>query len=108
MEPIVRRAVISDAERIASFNCSMALETEGVRLDCNRVLDGVRALLRDETRGFYLLALDEGHPVAQAMITHEWSDWRNGMFWWIQSVYVDPQFRQRGIFMLLFRTLTEE
>ncbi len=108
MEPIVRRAVISDAEHIASFNCSMALETEGVRLDCNRVLDGVRALLRDDTKGFYLLALDGGQPVGQAMITHEWSDWRNGVFWWIQSVYVDPHFRKRGIFMLLFRTLTEE
>ncbi len=71
MEPTVRRAVISDADHIASFNCSMALETERIRLDCNRVLDGVRTILRDGSKGFYLLALEEGRPVAQAMVTYE-------------------------------------
>ena len=82
----------------------MALETESVVLDPDRVLAGVEAVLADAAKGFYLIAELGGAPVAQMMITYEWSDWRNGVFWWIQSVFTLPEMRGRGAFRALYRT----
>ena len=79
----------------------MAQETEGLALDDARTLAGVRAVLADEKRGFYLVAEREGAVVGQLMITTEWSDWRNAWFWWIQSVYVLPAHRRTGVFRAL-------
>ena len=84
----------------------MAWETEQRRLDISRVQAGVAALLSDSAKGTYFLAETEkeGETVVagQLLITYEWSDWRNGNFWWIQSVYVSEEFRARGIFGALF------
>jgi ribosomal protein S18 acetylase RimI-like enzyme len=102
MNPQVRTAKASDAETIARYNQAMAAETENVQLDGDRLLAGVRAVFEDAGRGFYLLAETGGRVVGQLMITYEWSDWRNGVFWWIQSVYVEPEFRQQGVFRMLY------
>ncbi len=84
----------------------MALETERRRLDIQRVRDGVKGLLSDPAKGAYFLAEidNNGTPtiVGQLLITYEWSDWRNGNFWWIQSVYVTEGFRGQGVFRALF------
>jgi ribosomal protein S18 acetylase RimI-like enzyme len=80
----------------------MARETEQLELDSGRLLTGVRAVLTDASKGFYLVAQINSRVAAQMMITFEWSDWRNGVFWWIQSVYVQPEFRRRGIFRRLY------
>ncbi len=80
----------------------MALETERRRLNRARVQRGVRALLKDPAKGTYHVAEAGGAVAGQLLITHEWSDWRDGDFWWIQSVYVAPEFRQRGVFRALF------
>ena len=97
---------MSDAALVADFNLRMAWETEQRRLDAARVQAGVAALLGDSAKGTYFLAEAEkdGAPVVagQLLITYEWSDWRNGHFWWIQSVYVSEEFRCRGIFRALF------
>ena len=97
---------MSDAALVADFNLRMAWETEQRRLDAARVQAGVAALLGDSAKGTYFLAEAEkdGAPVVagQLLITYEWSDWRNGHFWWIQSVYVSEEFRGRGIFRALF------
>lgn len=69
---------------------------------------GVTAALQDPRKGRYYLAVEGDRVVGQTMITFEWSDWRNGTFWWLQSVYVDPAYRQRGVFRLLFRTIEQE
>ena len=90
------------ASAIADFNLQMAWETEAKTLERDVVLAGVRRLLADPTFGFYLVALDQERVVAQLMVTYEWSDWRNGMFWWIQSVYVDPAYRRLGLFRRLY------
>ena len=87
---------------IAAFNSAMALETESVVLDAERVAAGVAALLADPAKGFYTLAEAEGAVVGQTLVTYEWSDWRNGVFWWLQSVYVTPEWRGRGVFRRLF------
>jgi GNAT superfamily N-acetyltransferase len=81
----------------------MAGETEARVLPPARVRKGVTALLRDSTKGAYYVAELRGRVVGQLMITYEWSDWRNGNFWWIQSVYVEKRFRRKGVFKALFQ-----
>jgi GNAT superfamily N-acetyltransferase len=98
----VRRGVLADAPMIAAFNAAMAWETEKRWLDPTTVAAGVRAALQDPAKGIYFVASVGGQLVGQLMITHEWSDWRNGDMWWIQSVYVDPGHRRKGIFRALF------
>jgi GNAT superfamily N-acetyltransferase len=73
-----------------------------VQLDPERLRLGVEAVLRDPARGFYTVAEAESRLVGQMMITYEWSDWRNGTFWWIQSVYVPPEYRKRGVYRRLY------
>ena len=98
----LREATASDADVIAAFNASMAEETEGITLDRDRLASGVRAVLDDRSKGFYLVAESQSEVVAQTLITYEWSDWRNGVFWWIQSVYVKPEFRSQGVFTRIY------
>lgn len=103
----IRRATEEDAAAIARFNREMALETEGLSLDRDTVEAGVRALFSRPDLGFYLVADTGGDagPAGALMVTFEWSDWRNGVFWWIQSVYVRPEWRRRGIYRALHRRL---
>lgn len=84
-------------------NVAMAAETEALALDPERVLRGVEAVLRDPGKGFYLVAYDaeSGAVAGQLMVTYEWSDWRDGMQWWIQSVHVVPAWRRRGVYRAL-------
>jgi ribosomal protein S18 acetylase RimI-like enzyme len=106
----LRKAEIRDAQAIASFNVKMAAETEGKKLAPEVVLRGVKAVIKDPHKGFYLVAeIRKPEPcvVGQLMVTFEWSDWRNRNFWWIQSVYVETEHRGRGIFGQLFRHLEE-
>ena len=81
----------------------MALETEHLSLDLDRLRDGVHALFEQSGRGVYYVAELDGQRAGQMMITYEWSDWRNGLFWWIQSVYVEPRFRSQGVFRAVYR-----
>jgi ribosomal protein S18 acetylase RimI-like enzyme len=103
----IRQASMADADNIAAFNIAMALQTEGRALDPDRVGAGVRSLLSDSAKGFYLVCEKDGEVVGQLMVTFEWSDWRNGVFWWIQSVYVKPAHRRQGIYRALYETLKE-
>lgn len=103
----VRRAATEDSTVIAAHNCAMAQETEGIELDRAITEAGTRALLEDPSKGFYLLAERNGRPVGQLMITTEWSDWRNGEFWWIQSVYVRPEARRTGVYRALHDQVIE-
>ncbi|MCC6295025.1 MAG: GNAT family N-acetyltransferase [Bryobacterales bacterium] len=102
---IIRPATRDDAETIARFNVLMARETEHLELDPGRVLDGVRAVFDEPGRGWYLVAVAENQVVGQLMVTYEWSDWRNGVFWWIQSVYVAPEARGQGVYKALYADL---
>ena len=102
---IIRPATRDDAETIARFNVLMARETEHLELDPGRVLDGVRAVFDEPGRGWYLVAESENRVVGQLMVTYEWSDWRNGVFWWIQSVYVAPEARGQGVYKALYADL---
>lgn len=99
---IIRPAVPKDVETLVRFSAAMALETEGRRLDETRLRQGTQAVLDSPARGFYTVAeLADRSPrlvVGQLLITFEWSDWRNAVFWWIQSVYVDEAWRRQGVY----------
>ncbi|TCV96337.1 ribosomal protein S18 acetylase RimI-like enzyme [Luteibacter rhizovicinus] len=98
----VRRAESADAAHIAAWNAAMAWETEAKRLDDDVLAKGVAAIFDEPRRGFYLVAEMDGVPVGCLMVTYEWSDWRNGDFWWIQSVYVVPAARRSGVFREMY------
>jgi len=98
----VRRATLDDIEFLVSGNARLAEESENLSLDLERLRTGIGTLLKDPSRGFYLIAETAGVRAGQMMITFEWSDWRNGVFWWIQSVYTVPEFRRRGVFRALY------
>jgi len=98
----IRQATLDDLEVMAQFNVALAQESERLTLELARVRAGVEALLRDPAKGTYFVAVIGGNVVGQLLITHEWSDWRNGDYWWLQSVYVHPEFRRRGVFKALF------
>ena len=85
----------------------MAEETENKTLDRRVLAAGVEAVLNDRSKGFYLLAESDGRPSGGLLITTEWSDWRNARFWWIQSVYVEKDFRRRGLYTELHRAVEE-
>lgn len=97
----VRRAGPPDLPWLVQFNASMARETEGKALDPATLEQGVTAVLEREGLGFYLLAEVADRAAGQLLVTTEWSDWRNAYFWWIQSVYVAPQYRRRGVYRAL-------
>ncbi|HDP67403.1 MAG TPA: N-acetyltransferase [Candidatus Marinimicrobia bacterium] len=98
----IRKAFQTDTDTIAGFNCAMALETEGKKLDPVTISAGVSSLFKHPEYGFYIVTEIENRVVACLLITYEWSDWRNGLIWWIQSVYVHPDFRRRGIFRQMY------
>ena len=99
---IVRKANIKDVNKIAEYNYNLAFETEDKKLNMEVLTKGVTALLKDENKGVYHVCEIDGNIVGQIMYTFEWSDWRNGTFLWIQSVYVDKNYRGKGVFKTLY------
>jgi GNAT superfamily N-acetyltransferase len=97
-----REATPLDVTTIVDFQVAMARETEELDLDRNVCALGVQAVFDDPSRGRYFLAESEGTVIASLMITYEWSDWRNGQVWWIQSVYVRPSFRGQRVYAGLY------
>ncbi len=107
MPIVIRAANGDDAARIVLFNQAMARETEGRELDRKVLTRGVEALLKDPARGRYFVAVKGEEVVAQVMITTEWSDWRNGPVWWLQSVYVSKRHRREGVYRMLHEHVRE-
>ena len=103
----IRRATLSDFAFIVESNVAMAWETEELALNDAVVRAGVGAVLADSSLGFYLVAEIDGNHAGQLMVTYEWSDWRNGLWWWIQSVYVRPEYRRRGVYSALHNHVAE-
>jgi GNAT superfamily N-acetyltransferase len=101
---MVRPARIGDLEVLIAGNAALAEESESLRLDRDTLREGILALLESRAPGQYWVAEIDGRVVGQLLITFEWSDWRNRMVWWIQSVYVLPDARQRGVLRALYDT----
>jgi GNAT superfamily N-acetyltransferase len=104
----VRPATLADLNVIVTGNLKLAEETEHLRLDASTLREGVRALLEARAPGRYWTAELDGRVVGQLLITFEWSDWRNRMVWWIQSVYVAPEARRQGVFQALYAAARRE
>jgi ribosomal protein S18 acetylase RimI-like enzyme len=102
MEPKIRLANIDDSLAIAAFQLKMAIETENLQLDTETVGKGVKAVFEKPGFGQYLVAEKDGQIIASMLTTFEWSDWRNAQVWWLQSVYVIPEFRRQGIFKRMY------
>jgi ribosomal protein S18 acetylase RimI-like enzyme len=98
----IRSARPEDGEKIVEFNAAIAKETESIELDADRLKRGVWAILLDPTKGKYYVAEKERQIVGQMLITYEWSDWRDGVNWWFQSIYVSPEHRRNGILRAIF------
>lgn len=103
----IRPAAAGDADTIIEFAAAMALETERKVLLRAVIGKGVHHLLTHPGMGFYVMAECDGRIAGSLMVTTEWSDWRNGNFWWVQSVYVRPEFRRRGVYRQLYAYLQE-
>ena len=103
MKLLVREAKKSDACKIVEFQMAMALETESLKLDKGILTLGVNAVLEDSSKARYFIAEEDGMGIGMLMITLEWSDWRNGWVWWIQSVYTSPEYRGKGVYKLLYQ-----
>lgn len=98
----IRLAKKSDVDDLVEFNQAMALETEGKKLDSDVLRTGVAAVFDDPAKGFYVVAADEAGIAGGLLVTFEWSDWRNGWFWYIQSLYIRPEYRGRSIYTRLY------
>jgi GNAT superfamily N-acetyltransferase len=103
----IRNATAQDLDTLVAFQQAMAQETEGKTLDVERLYRGIRAVLESPDKGFYLVAEAGGRVVGCLFITYEWSDWRAATFWWIQSVYVDAQWRRKGVYRALYSYVYE-
>ena len=99
---LIRSAQEKDLLQLVAFQMAMALETENLTLDQEVLTQGMQAVLADANKGAYYVAEMEGNVMGSLMITYEWSDWRNGMVWWIQSVFVDKAFRGKGVYKALY------
>ncbi|MDX1453957.1 MAG: GNAT family N-acetyltransferase [Gammaproteobacteria bacterium] len=107
MKASIRNARPDDRDTIVRFNQLLAKETEDKDIPAAVLEPGVGALLSDPHKGRYFIYEVDGKALGQTMITYEWSDWRNGWFWWIQSVYVDRSIRGSGAFGALYRHIKE-
>lgn len=103
----IRKALNKDIDVIARYNYNLAYETENKILNMNILTKGVEAIIKDENKGIYHVCEINGEVVGQIMYTFEWSDWRNGTFLWIQSVYVNKEFRGMGVFKALYKFIRD-
>jgi GNAT superfamily N-acetyltransferase len=104
-ETLIRDATRDDVAFLADCNIAMAWESEQKKLDRDVLTRGIVAVFDHPERGFYIVAERDGKPAGSLLITHEWSDWRNGGWWWIQSVYVMPDARRCGVFTSMYRAI---
>lgn len=101
----IQRATVQDIDTLIDFQQRLASESEGVTLNGEVLRKGLQALFADPNKGFYFVAKEDAEVIGCHMITFEWSDWRNGMVWWIQSVYVKETHRKKGVFKMMFDNL---
>ena len=102
----VEKGTEADAGKIAEFQIDMPLESEGAILDRDKILNGVRAGLSDPAKGtYYIVRTESGETAGSLLVTKEWSDWNNCWYWWIQSVFVKPEYRRQGAFTYLYETV---
>jgi len=103
----VSRGEVCDIDSIVQFQADMAMESEGSVLNKEKVTKGVTATMLDDSKGIYWVVKYEGRTIGSLMITREWSDWNNEWYWWIQSVYVVPEFRKQGVYKAMYQKVKD-
>lgn len=103
----VLRGEVCDIDCIVQFQADMAMESEGCVLNKEKVTKGVTAAMLDDSKGIYWVAKYEGRTIGSLMITREWSDWNNEWYWWIQSVYVTPEYRKQGVYKAMYQKVKD-
>lgn len=98
----IKTGTQDEVRDIAQFQVDMALESEGTVLDINTLIPGVSAAVADPQKGIYLVAVEGAETIGSLLLTKEWSDWNNSFYWWIQSVYVKPEHRRKGVYRALY------
>lgn len=104
----VRIGRLEDVKDIAKNNCLLAKESENIDISYETTLSGVKKIVSDSSKGFYLVAIENNVIIGQLMITFEWSDWRNKNIWWIQSVYVIKKNRKSGVLKQMITYIKDE
>ena len=104
---VVSRGEVCDIDTIVQFQADMAMESEGCVLNKEKVTKGVTAAMLDDSKGIYWVAKYEGRTIGSLMITREWSDWNNEWYWWIQSVYVTPEYRKQGVYKAMYQKVKD-
>ena len=104
---VVSRGEVCDIDSIVQFQADMAMESEGCVLDKEKVTKGVTAAMLDDSKGIYWVAKIDGKTIGSLMITREWSDWNNEWYWWIQSVYVTPEYRKQGVYKAMYQKVKD-
>lgn len=99
---LIRRAKLEDAETIAKNNVILAKESENLKVDFETTFEGVKAVISNSNKGFYLVAEEDSTILGEVLVTYEWSDWKNKNMWWVQSAYVYKNYRRKSIFSKLF------
>lgn len=107
IEYIITRGAVCDIESIVQFQADMAMESEGCVLDKEKVTKGVTSAILDDSKGVYWVAKFEKRHIGSLMLTREWSDWNNEWYWWIQSVYVIPEFRRKGVYKAMYQNVKD-
>ena len=107
-EVIVRGASPSDLDVIAALNQAIARELQDLELDAARLRRGIAAVLGSREKGFFLVAEADGEVVGALMVGYEWSPWREATFWWVNNVFVEPQWRRKGVYTAMHRHLESE
>ena len=107
IEYIITRGAACDIESIVQFQADMAMESEGCVLDKEKVTKGVTSAILDDSKGVYWMAKFEKRPIGSLMLTREWSEWNNEWYWWIQSVYVIPEFRRKGVYKAMYQNVKD-
>jgi GNAT superfamily N-acetyltransferase len=102
---MIYKATADDIECLSQNNILLAKESEQIDLVHSTVVKGVKAVVEDSSKGFYLVAKNDEEILGQLLVTYEWSDWRNQAIWWIQSVFIQQNFRKKGIFTMLLETI---
>lgn len=104
---VVSRGEVCDIDSIVQFQADMAMESEGCVLNKEKVTKGVTAAMLDDSKGIYWVAKTDERTIGSLMITREWSDWNNEWYWWIQSVYVTPEYRKQGVYKAMYQKVKD-
>ena len=109
MDAQIRKAVIDDIDSLIEFSFEEAKEAEGLTRVPDTLRAGITAALNDSSKAIYWVIADENDkPFGNVSALKEWSDWNDGYYWWIQSMFISTRYRGKGYLKLLINAVESE